>query len=72
MKAEKRARLIQEAVAAGRRDAERDRTFATIDLMTGLTDGPAVFSFPVDSYGFIREGRYRINLAELGYRLERL
>jgi hypothetical protein len=71
VKAEKRARLIREAVDYGRRlsESERAGTFVTVDIKTGLVDGPAMFSFPIEPERWYSEGRYVIDLERIGYRL---
>lgn len=74
MNAKKRARLIEEAVAAGkqREMLDREPIFRTVDFVTGLEnfDGSsAMISVPFEPYRWAMSGRIKIDLPAMGYKL---
>jgi len=67
MKAQKRAQLIQDALAAGR--ADHPMMYKTIDLVTGLDDFPNMISIPYEPWHWEASGHIKIDLPAMGYRL---
>ena len=72
MKAEKRRRLIQEAVDRGRALSIHPETYRTIDLVTGLPEFPAIIAIPFEPHEWARSGHIKIDLPAMGYRLVKI
>ena len=67
----RRRAVIREAVEAALRAADMRYapTYFTIDIVTGLVDGPQIISVPCEMRTLAWTGREKVTLAHMGYRL---
>ena len=64
-------RRARDEIISAKRPTHSDSDYATIDVVTGMDDGPAMLAVPMDIWEVSRTAHLRIDLPAMGFRVVR-
>ena len=64
-------RRARDEIISAKRPIHSDSDYATIDVVTGMDDGPVILAVPMDIWAVAQTSHLRIDLPAMGFRIVR-